>query len=257
MLAILASLQPVSSLPKSQSFVVIPEGNLRLLSPLLFAGQQLDSCIHHPLLRVTRHLPFCYRERMRFRALLLALACSSTAFVLPVSAQAWGVRPDGSQLTELAPHDAPAVVLFFVASDCPISNRTFPEMSRLREKYRTRGVRFWFVYPNAGERPADITAHQTAFDPGGEVLQDPAAALVRLSHAVATPEMAVLIPAAEGWQSVYTGRIDNRYIRLGLERPAATVHFGDDALSAVLAGRKPRPPLGAPVGCAIMNSASR
>ncbi len=158
---------------------------------------------------------------------------------------------------ELAPQGTRAVVLFFVATDCPISNRTFPEMQRLREEFSGRGVRLWFVYPNVNERTKEIEEHQGAFDPGGEALLDPAGALVRLSHAVATPEMTLLVPAPHGWRRVYSGRIDNRYVRLGFERPRATEMLGEEAVAAVLAGKRPKAPVGQPVGCAIMNPGAR
>ena len=180
--------------------------------------------------------------------------------LVPLSAAAgqnWGVRSGGVPLGEIAPPGTRAVVLFFVAADCPVSNRMFPEMRRLRESFRNRGVRTWFVYPNFNEKPADIAAHQAAFDAGEEALQDPTGALVRLSHAVATPEMTVLAPTPGGWRAAYTGRIDNRYVHLGLERPAATEHDGEDALLAVLEGKTPRVPGGQPVGCAIMNAGVR
>ena len=167
--------------------------------------------------------------------------------------QTWGVRPDGSRLTELArPETTRAVVLFFVATDCPVSNRTFPEMRRVREEFAAQGVRTWFVYPNAYEVPAGVQAHQREFDSGGDALMDPSGDLVRLAHAVATPEIAVLVPEAHGWRAAYAGRIDNRYVRLGLERPAATEHYGEDSVAAVLAGRTPKATVGAPVGCAIV-----
>ena len=131
-------------------------------------------------------------------------------------------------------------------------------MGRLREEFSARGVRTWFVYPNAEERPSDIQAHQNAFDPHGEALLDPAGSLVRLSGARVTPQVVVLIPDPRaGWRPVYAGRIDDRYLRLGVERPFVTQHFGEDAVRAVLAGRSPAAPVGTPTGCAIMNPGVR
>jgi hypothetical protein len=62
-----------------------------------------------------------------------------------------------------------------------------------------------------------------------------------------TPEAAVY---ANG-RVVYHGRIDDRYVDLGLERPAPTVHDLDDALTAVLAGRPVEHPVTQAVGCYI------
>ena len=193
---------------------------------------------------------------MSSRALLILLY-GMLAPISGLAAQTWGMRMDGTPLSALAPHGTRAVVLFFVASDCPVSNRMFPEMRRLRRTFEGRSVRFWFVYPNLTETGKDVVAHQLAFDAEGQVLQDPAGALVRLSHAIATPEVTVLAPTSYSWRAAYTGRIDNRYVHLGLERPAATEHDGEDALLAVLEGKAPKSPAGQPVGCAIINPGAR
>lgn len=55
-------------------------------------------------------------------------------------------------LDRVAVPGARAVVLFFVASDCPVSNRTFPEMKRVRESFASQGVVVRYVYPNVGRR---------------------------------------------------------------------------------------------------------
>ena len=62
-----------------------------------------------------------------------------------------------------------------------------------------------------------------------------------------TPEAAVYA----GGRVVYHGRIDDRYVDLGLERPAAQVHDLADALSAVVAGQPVKHPVTQAVGCYI------
>lgn len=187
----------------------------------------------------------------RLLALLLA-----TPLLFAQQPRPYGAYLDGTPVPQLAPSGTKAVVLFFVASDCPISNRTFPEMSRLRQAYAQRGVRVWFVYPNATEKPADVRTHQQSFDPASidAAITDPDAALTRLSHARVTPEAAILVPDAGLWKPVYTGRIDDRFVRIGLERPAPTQLLADRALTDVLAGRPASPDPGKPIGCAIFSN---
>jgi hypothetical protein len=168
----------------------------------------------------------------------------------------FGTTMDGRPLTKLAPQGTSAVALFFVASDCPISDRTFPEMKRLREQFTPRGVKFYFVYPNSTEHLPDITTHQKAFDPAGDILLDPAGDLVRLADALVTPEVSILIPDKTGWHAAYTGRIDNRYVHLGLERPRPTRLFAEEALNSVLSSRPVLQPTGTPVGCGIVGPAT-
>ena len=164
-------------------------------------------------------------------------------------------------VTSLGDSGAKAVVLFFVASDCPISNRTFPEMKRLREQFTLAGVRFWFVYANAGERPASVRTHQQQYDADGDAILDTDGALARMTGARVTPEIAVLRPqpgpalAAPHWTPVYLGRVDDRFVKLGLERPQITEHFGQRVIEEVLAGRPVEKPVESPVGCTIVRPA--
>ena len=167
-----------------------------------------------------------------------------------------GVLPDGAPVTSLAPPGTRALVLFFVASDCPISSRTFPEMKRLRERFSSDSVAFWFVYPNATERGATVMVHQQDFDRGGRALLDSAGTLTRMAGAEATPEVALFRRSASGFTRVYTGRIDDHFLRLGVERPQATAHFAERALEELLAGRPIDQPQGHPIGCAIVPPAS-
>jgi hypothetical protein len=174
-------------------------------------------------------------------------------FVTAVAAhaQVYGSRPDGTRVASLASPSAQAVVLYFVATDCPVSNRTFPEMKRVRQAFAARGIAFWYVYPNTTETPTAVRRHQAAFDPGAPTLLDDQGVLTRLAHAVATPEAVVLTRSGNDWQPVYAGRIDDRYLRLGVERPSVQNHFVERVLNELLSGQPVEAAVGNPVGCAI------
>ncbi len=184
---------------------------------------------------------------MRSAPALFALCLTA----ISAQAQVYGSRPDGVHITSLAASSAPAVVLYFVATDCPVSNRTFPEMKRVRQAFAARGIAFWYVYPNITETPAAVRRHQAAFDPGAPTLLDDSGTLTRLAHAVATPEAVVLTRSGTAWQPVYAGRIDDRYLRLGVERPAVQNHFVERVLNELLSGQPVEAAVGNPVGCAI------
>ena len=90
-----------------------------------------------------------------------------------------------------------------------------------------------------------------AYDGVAEAFRDPQLALVRFTGATVTPEAVVVADA----RVAYRGRIDNRYVELGRERPAATERDLFDALSAIVAG-KPAPHKATPaVGCFIADLA--
>jgi len=146
--------------------------------------------------------------------------------------------------------DAKAVVLLFTSTQCPISNRYAPEVRRLDEQFASSGVVFWLVYPNPAESVEDIRDHVSAFSYPGRALRDPGHALVRLAGATVTPEAAVF--DREG-RIVYRGRIDDRYVSLGVDRQAPTTRDLENALGAVLAGRPVPNPVTRAVGCFLVD----
>jgi hypothetical protein len=148
----------------------------------------------------------------------------------------------------LAAENAPAIVFLFASVECPISNRYAPVVQRLHADYAAKGVAFWLVYPNPSDTPAAIREHLHAFNYPVHALRDPAHVLVKLARVQVTPETAVF---ERGGALAYHGRIDDRYVSIGVERPAATVHDLADALAATLRGAPATPAAGPAVGCYI------
>ena len=147
-------------------------------------------------------------------------------------------------------HTAPetkATVLLFVTTDCPISNRYAPEVARLFKSFASKGVSFWLIYPNPADSPQAIREHLVSFGYPMRALRDPVHALAKLVRATVTPEAVVVV----GDRIVYRGRIDDRYVELGVQRPAPTRRDLEDALTAVLAGKAVQPQTTQAVGCVI------
>lgn len=185
---------------------------------------------------------------MRRVLTILILLTSRTA---PAHPQLTALNLTGQSIP-LASPTTPATVLFFIASDCPISNRLLPDMLHLQQQYASQNVRFWFVYPNATETPTTIRAHAAAYGINpASALPDPHQRLAHFANARTTPEAAILDPRLH---PVYTGRIDDRYLAIGKERPQPTHHDLADALAATLAGRQTHPPGGPTVGCSIVTA---
>jgi hypothetical protein len=184
----------------------------------------------------------------------LALRVSLMALALMAgSTERLATDLNGNAVERLAPAGSPAVVLFFAASDCPISNRYIPEVRRLTEEFGSRGVRVWFVYPNPADNARVVRAHDAEFAINTEnTALDTAQTLVQMAHVTVTPEAAVFIPEGAGLREVYRGRIDDRYIAFGRERPEAQHHDLENALRAVLAKQPVPQPGGPPVGCSIV-----
>ena len=145
-----------------------------------------------------------------------------------------------------------AFAFLFVSVECPVSNRYAPEIRRMSDAFTARGVAFRLVYPNPAETPDAIRTHVKDYSLPVSVLRDPKQALVAFTKATITPEAALYNASM---QRVYLGRIDDRYVNIGLERPAATRHDLQDALTAVLSGARISEPATQAVGCYIADFA--
>jgi hypothetical protein len=152
-----------------------------------------------------------------------------------------------------APAGTKAIVFLFTSTDCPISNRYAPDVRRLVETFGAHGVVFRLVYPGTADGDAAIREHMSAFSYAGamQALRDPSFALVKYAGATITPEAAVYA----GGRIVYRGRIDDRFVDLGVERPTATSHDLADAIAAVVAGKPVAHPTTQAVGCFIADMA--
>lgn len=171
--------------------------------------------------------------------------------------QAQGVPAAVSRLSpalraRLAAPGVRVAVLFFATTDCPISNRYVPEIERLDHKYAGQGVRVWWVYPDPTDDPAAIARHRKDFSITGALFPDEPQTAVALAHATVTPEAAVFAVNGGQLHEVYHGRVDDRYIAIGQERPQATRHELEMAIEAALNGKAAPEPGGPPVGCAII-----
>jgi hypothetical protein len=180
-----------------------------------------------------------------FGGLLLAVLA-----MLGAAAPSVKVRNLAGQLIDpLQPSPpAKATVLLFISTECPYSNRSAPEIQRVAAEFEPKGARFWLIYPNPGETPELIRAHLKAFRYPDIALRDPGHALVKIAQPTVTPEAAVF---DKNGTLVYRGRIDDRFVALGRERPAPTKHDLEDALTATLAGKPVAQATTQALGCFI------
>lgn len=139
-------------------------------------------------------------------------------------------------------------VLIFVSIDCPVSNRYAPEIKRMYDDFAPKGVRFQLVYPNPLDGDDAINGHLRDYGFPAIATRDRDHALVKKAGATITPEAAVF---DERGRLVYLGRIDDRFVELGRERPAATRHDLRNAITALVAGKPVSPSRTQAVGCFI------
>ena len=122
-----------------------------------------------------------------------------------------------------------AVVLMFIATQCPVSNAYNERMAALSREYAGRGVAFVGINSNRQESVEEIAGHAAQHGFAFPVLKD--VGNVQADHfgAQVTPEIYVYDP---GWVLRYHGRIDD-------DRSGANVKSQDlrNALDAVLTGK--------------------
>jgi thioredoxin-related protein len=186
---------------------------------------------------------------LRFAVLALSLALSCR---LAHSAERYGVDLNGRPVHALAGPETRFVVLMFAASDCPICNRYVPEIARLDHEYSSRGVRIWWVFPNPEDTASIVARHNREFAIKERTVLDSQQTLVHLAHITVTPEAAIFKVDGEALHQIYGGRVDNRTMAIGSERPQPDHRDLELALDAALAEKPVPQPTGPPVGCSVV-----
>ncbi len=137
------------------------------------------------------------------------------------------------------------VVLLFVRTDCPISNRYAPVIQELSARYKEQAV-FFLVYPIKSETAEQIRNHLNEFGYHLRAIRDRESVLVQESQVQVTPESAVF---SADRRLLYHGRIDDWYQDFGRSRQAPTTHELSDAIAAAIAGKPPAKASIQAVGC--------
>lgn len=166
---------------------------------------------------------------------------------ISASAQNSGIDLAGNSVDPLKTTTGRVVVLVFVRTDCPVSNRYAPTIERLSAANAGKAA-FWLVYPSKSESAEAIRKHEREYGYRIPALRDPQHALVKESQVQITPEVAVF---DRNRKLVYHGRIDNLYEDIGRARSAATTHELEDAISAALSGKSLPSDAAHAVGCYI------
>ena len=123
-----------------------------------------------------------------------------------------------------------AVVVIFIATQCPYSNAYNDRMRDMASAYEKQGILFAGLNSNKTEPAEEVSAHARKHGFGFPVMKDPENKIADLYDARHTPEVFVVDP--EG-KLCYHGRIDENY------EDASKVDSPDlkNALDALLDGK--------------------
>lgn len=190
------------------------------------------------------------------------LSCISLTVLLLLSPTAWSQsarKQDPLQLENLRLMDVTgvvhepakskgtvAVVFVYVDTTCPIANFYQPSLRRLARTFEAKGVRFFQIHPDPDGKKEDLARHAREFEVISPVILDNKQDYARLHKARVTPEAHVYL---RNGTCVYRGRIDDTY---GKRRPKPTTRDLEDALAAILGGRKVTTPVTKAIGCQIL-----
>ena len=192
------------------------------------------------------------RQHVQASALACVLACMLACTPEPAPAptptrESSVVNLDGQLVDPLAIDDR-ADLLLFVRTDCPISNRYAPELARIAEQFSAQPLDVWLIYVDVDETPELIRKHMAEYELPGTPLRDPEQELAARAGVKVTPEAALFDNQGK---RQYRGRIDDRQVDYGKQRPEASTHDLLDAITAVLANRTPASAEADAVGCPL------
>jgi thiol-disulfide isomerase/thioredoxin len=188
-------------------------------------------------------------SRWLYASILLIAGAFLIAFPFSRAAQKTALHLDGTPADPFQEASGKPIVLVFVRTDCPVSNRYAPLIQRISSQYEGKAG-FWLVYLGKTASTDRIRQHESDYGYKLAALRDPQHALVERAQVQLTPEAAVFDAKR---RLLYHGRIDNLYEDFGHARPAATTHELDDAIQAALSGKAP-PPSAPGVGCYIADT---
>ena len=191
---------------------------------------------------------------------LLVLCAALWATALSAASDGLQVRGvDGRAVVLFAPKGL-ASAIFFIATDCPISNWYAPTIQQVCRDYAARGIDCTLVYEDvdlgatSAALDADVRNHLREYQYG------PMSAAVDRTRVVAKRAKATVTPSVvlvDRRGSVrYRGRIDNAYADLGKPRQHVTSHDLRTSLDALLAGRPVPTPETEALGCYIVDPAA-
>lgn len=151
------------------------------------------------------------------------------SFNLPVAFKPEAFSKWGAQAGTSLAKNHKAMVVFFIATKCPVSLAYDARMNEVAKKFMDKGILFVGINPNVTEPTDEVAQHATDKKYVFPVLRDEGHAVADQYKAAVTPEAFVLDP---NLKLVYHGRIDDSQNPSGI-----TSKDLENALNDIVAGR--------------------
>jgi peroxiredoxin len=190
---------------------------------------------------------------MRFAAAALILAAgsaSATSIAVGDRLTPFALKEaTGKELNLASLSGRKAVVLAFIATQCPVSNAYNERMAAFAKEYQTKGVAFVGINSNKQESATEVVEHARAHGFTFPILKDESNKKADEFGAQVTPEVYVFDAS---WTLRYHGRIDD-------DRSGKAIESQDlrNAVDAVLAGKEVAVKEAKAFGCTIKRVAQQ
>lgn len=143
-------------------------------------------------------------------------------------------------------------LIVFYSSECPICKKTARPLAEIIQEYAPQGLSFTLVFPGSFEQKKKVErfckVHHLSDNPKTSVVLDRSHEWVRKYHASITPEFFLISPQGD---VLYSGALDDRFVKVGVQKPVAEQHYLKDALQAAFNGKEIQVKRTEPVGCYI------
>lgn len=140
-------------------------------------------------------------------------------------------------------------VYIFLHESCVISQYCTLPLRELHQEYANEHIRFVGLFPNESSKPEHIQAFKDTYKLPFLVEADPHQLKTHALGATITPEVVVYNESKE--VSIYRGRIDNSYARVGQRRRVTSSSELREVLEAIRTGQAPAFSNTPAVGCFI------
>lgn len=178
-------------------------------------------------------------------AILALTLTSSSSNAVPPKIQNFTLKDVYGKEHSLADYtDAKAIVIMFIATECPISLDYDKRMTKISNEYIEKGFVFLGINSNKQESVRDCKSHAEKMGFKFSVLKDEGNKIADMFGASVTPEIYIL--NTENFEILYHGRIDDS--RKG---DNITKHDLTTALNEILGGEKVSTPKTKAFGCTI------
>lgn len=140
----------------------------------------------------------------------------------------------------------PFIVLLFLGTDCPISQKYMNTVRNLSSKYKD-SVAFFGLFTDSYSMN-EILIFKKTYGIDFEMIKDNRNEFAKSLNATHTPE--VFLIDLKG-NIKYQGAIDNWFYELGKNRRTVTAHYLENAIKEVMLGKKITLNYTSPIGCFI------